>query len=191
MCSSVASLTLPAASTSRKLLNAATRKTPIHLSRTRPLPMTTHRSSCVAQAALTLFFALLAQSSSQAQTAEPQQTERKEAPAQTTSSATDSQKSNTLRQAVREKKVLTEDDLHPRPRRKYPQDVEPLEFNPICGPACEQRVRDQIASDDSSELEFRNKFAVAMQLIDDDHKWGNAVVEAVHAADAYCDLERN
>ena len=45
--------------------------------------------------------------------------------------------------------------------------------------------------DDSSELEFRNKLALASQQIDDDRKWGNALVEAVHAADDYCNLERN
>ena len=96
----------------------------------------------------------------------------------------------TLKEAIHKKKVLTEDDLHPRPPHRY-GDEEPAEFNPICNPKCEQLVRDQMQQDDSSELEFRNRFAVATQEIADDDKWGRAVVDAVHAADSYCDLEQN
>ena len=100
------------------------------------------------------------------------------------------QKSPTLKETIQKKKVLTEDDLHPQRPHRYGDD-EPAEFNPICSPKCEQIVRDRMQMDNSSELEFRNLFAVATQQIDDDTKWGRAVVEAIHAADTYCDLEQN
>jgi len=103
----------------------------------------------------------------------------------------DAQKPPTLKQAVKKKKVLTEEDFHPKSGRAALPAADDHEFNPICVPACEQRVRDAVQIDDSSELEFRNKFALATQQIDDDRKWGNEFVEAVHAADDYCDLERN
>jgi hypothetical protein len=101
------------------------------------------------------------------------------------------QKPITLKEAVHQKKTLTEEDLHPQYGHRSREFAEPHEFNAICTPECEQRVRDQMLTDETSELEFRNKFALATQAIDDDHKWGNAVVDAVHAADDYCGLERN
>ncbi|HXJ47205.1 MAG TPA: hypothetical protein VNK47_11065 [Candidatus Dormibacteraeota bacterium] len=105
--------------------------------------------------------------------------------------APDAQKPLTLKQAIQKKKVLTEEDLHPKSARATIPESDQRDFNPICEPACEQRVRDQVAVDEESELEFRNRLAVATQQIDNDRKWGNALVEAVHAADDYCDLERN
>jgi hypothetical protein len=105
--------------------------------------------------------------------------------------AADAQKPTTLKQAIQKKKVLTEEDLHRKSARATVPESDQRDFNPICVPACEQRVRDQVAVDEASELEFRNKLAIATQQIDNDRKWGNALVEAVHAADDYCDLERN
>jgi len=105
--------------------------------------------------------------------------------------AADAQKPMTLKQAIQKKKVLTEEDLHPKSARATIPESDQRDFNPICEPACEQRVRDQVSVDDASELEFRNKLAIATQQIDNDRKWGNALVEAIHAADDYCDLERN
>jgi len=105
--------------------------------------------------------------------------------------AVDAQKPMTLKQAIQKKKVLTEEDLHPKSARATIPESDQRDFNPICEPACEQRVRDQVSVDDASELEFRNKLAIATQQIDNDRKWGNALVEAIHAADDYCDLERN
>jgi hypothetical protein len=153
-------------------------------------------------ASLLMIFSLFASSLCHAQEPQSQQPEKKEeaAPSASTPAAgedapktkpADAQKPLTLKEAIQKKKVLTEDDLHPQYGRRSRVFAEPHEFNPICTPDCEQRVRDAVQTDDSSELEFRNKFALATQQIDDDHKWGNAVVEAVHAADAYCDLERN
>ncbi len=113
------------------------------------------------------------------------------APAQNTPDAAKPEEPTpTLKESVHKKKVLTEDDLHPQRPHRY-GDEEPAEFNAICNPKCEQLVRDKMQTDDSSELEFRNRSAVATQQIDDDTKWGRAVVEAVHAADSYCDLEQN
>ena len=97
----------------------------------------------------------------------------------------------TLKQAIQKKKVLTGEDLHPKSARAAIPESDQRDFNPICEPACEQRVRDQMSVDDASDLEFRNKLAIATQQIDNDRKWGDALVEAIHAADDYCDLERN
>jgi len=137
-----------------------------------------------------------------AQEPQPQKPEKKKEAATSTSTPSaredaakaipaDAQKPLTLKEAIQKKKVVTEDDLHPQYDHKSREFAEPHEFNPICTSECEQRVRDAMQTDDSSELEFRNKFALATQQIDDDHKWGNAVVEAVHAADDYCGLERD
>jgi hypothetical protein len=134
--------------------------------------------------------------------AQDQQNQKKEEPAtsaSTNASATtvpataaqEAPKPLTLKEAIRQKKVLTEDDLHPQFGRRSREAPDTREFNPICNPQCEQMVRDQLQTDDSSELEFRNKFALATQAIDDDSKWGYAVVAGVHAADDYCELERN
>jgi hypothetical protein len=150
---------------------------------------------------LLLIFSLSAASLFRTQEPQTQKPEKKEATPSTPPSAAsedaaqatpaDMQKPLTLKEAIQKKKVLTEDDLHPHYGRRSREFAEQHEFNPICTPECEQRVRDAMQTDDTSELEFRNKFALATQAIDDDHKWGNAVVEAVHAADDYCGLERN
>jgi len=136
-----------------------------------------------------------------AQTPKAQTTQEKEdpVPAPQTTTATkptrsapaEAQKPSSLKQAIKKKKVLTEDDLHPKSGRASDTQSDQRDFNPICVSACEQRVRDAMQPDDSSELDFRNKLALASQQIDDDRKWGNALVEAMHAADDYCDLERN
>ncbi|HLZ14229.1 MAG TPA: hypothetical protein VKP58_16730 [Candidatus Acidoferrum sp.] len=115
----------------------------------------------------------------------------KATPNASASATSDSQKPLTLKQAIQKKKVLTEDDLHAQTDRTATQASDQRDFNPICPSECEQRVRDSVQIDDSSELEFRNKLALATQQIDADRKWGNALVEAVHAADDYCGLERN
>jgi hypothetical protein len=160
------------------------------------------RNGLLVPAGLLLVLSLFAPSPCHAQEPQPQKSEKKAeaAPSTSTPAASedaaratpaDAQKPLTLKEAIQRRKVLTEDDLHPQYGRRFHQDAEQHEFNPICTPECEQRVRDALQTDDSSELEFRNKFALATQAIDDDHKWGNAVVEAVHAADDYCGLERN
>src|SRR6266404_1551809 len=69
----------------------------------------------------------------------------------------EAQKPPSLKQAIKKKKVLTEDDLHPKSGRTSNTESGQRDFNPICVPACEQRVRDAMQPDDSSELEFRNK----------------------------------
>jgi hypothetical protein len=134
-------------------------------------------------------------SSCLAQAQQDSKIEKKEqnppAPPATTSPPPASQKPASLKEAVQKKKVLTEDDLNPDLGRKSTLDSDLREFNPICNPRCEQMVRDRMMSDSDSELEFRNKLAFASKQIDEDSKWGNAVVAGVHAADAYCDLERN
>src|SRR5207302_706772 len=91
--------------------------------------------------------------------------------------ASDTQKPTTLKQAIQKKKVLTEEDLHPKSARATIPEFDRRDFNPICAPACEQRVRDQVSVDDASELEFRNKLAIATQQIDNDRKWGNGAAE--------------
>jgi hypothetical protein len=132
---------------------------------------------------------LLLASACSAQNPQNQEPDKKPS-SQNVPAAEESQNSPTLKETIHKKKVLTEDDLHPQQPHKFGDD-EPAEFNPICNPKCEQLVRDHLQLDDSSELEFRNRFAVATQQIDDDTKWGRALVDAIHAADAYCDLEQN
>ncbi|HWZ96474.1 MAG TPA: hypothetical protein VN025_01805 [Candidatus Dormibacteraeota bacterium] len=141
--------------------------------------------------AISLFAAIF----SFAQTQQDSKPDKKEENAPSAASPTapvpPPQKPLSLKEAVQKKKVLTEDDLSSDFGRKLSQDSDPREFNAICNPRCEQIVRDQMMTDNDSELEFRNKFTVATQQIDDDHKWGNAVVVAIHAADVYCDLEHD
>ena len=85
--------------------------------------------------------------------------------------AADAQKPMTLKQAIQKKKVLTGEDLHPKSARAAIPESDQRDFNPICEPACEQRVRDQMSVDDASDLEFRNKLAIATQQIDNDRKY--------------------
>src|SRR5262249_23546441 len=61
----------------------------------------------------------------------------KKAPSASAQNAPDAAKPGepapSLREAVHQKKVLTEDDLHPQRPLRYGDD-EPAEFNPICDP---------------------------------------------------------
>ena len=94
-----------------------------------------------------------------------------------------------LKDAVHQKKVLTEDDLHPQPKHND-DSSDDRDFNRVCNPLCEQLVRDQVQTDRDSELEFRNQFALATHEIGNDLKWGAAFADARNAAEDYCDLER-
>jgi len=95
-----------------------------------------------------------------------------------------------LRKALKEKKVLTEDDLRPKPKVAAEGEEGEPDFNPVCDPDCEEIVRSQTGVEPDHELEFRNKLKVESLAIGRDQQWNNYLYDATRTAAAYCDWKR-
>jgi hypothetical protein len=100
------------------------------------------------------------------------------------------EKTTPLRKALKEKKVLTEDDLRPRPKVSPENEDVEKEFDPICDPSCEEMVRSEMPPEPDRELEFRNQFKIATQEIARDHVWNSALYETRDTGWAFCGFKR-
>jgi hypothetical protein len=97
-----------------------------------------------------------------------------------------------LKKAVREKKVITEDDLaKPAERVSLDDADEGEEISPLCDLSCEAELKAQVGFTPERELEFRNQLTFARHEISSDKAWNSMLDSAIHAAGLYCDLHRN
>ena len=117
--------------------------------------------------------------------------EKKDAPGVSPApSNTDQKQESPLKKAVKEKKVLTEDDLRAKPKAAKKGNGDESEVNPVCNSYCEEMVRTQLGIEPEHELEFRNHFRVASQEVAEDQEWGKAIFEASTWAENYCNFKR-
>ncbi|HYL82810.1 MAG TPA: hypothetical protein VE263_01140 [Candidatus Angelobacter sp.] len=96
-----------------------------------------------------------------------------------------------LKKAVREKKVLTEDDLaKPAAPIALNNLDEGEENNSICDLSCEAALKAELGFTRERELEFRTQLTIARNEISNDHAWNSALQSGTTAAGQYCDLQR-
>ena len=114
-------------------------------------------------------------------------------PAATTAKPqTDAQKDAApLKKAVRNKRVLTEDDLAKPPEPIALNNLdEGEENNSICDLSCEATLKAEFGFTSGRDLEFRTQLTVARNEISNDHAWNSLLQNATTAAGQYCDLQR-
>jgi len=137
--------------------------------------------------------ATLAGASAQAQDPSSKPTQAAQQPAATPAKPpTDAQKDNApLKKAIREKKVLTEDDLA-KPAEPIPlKDLnEGEENNSICDLSCEATLKAEFGFTREQDLEFRTQLTIARNDISNDHEWNSVLEGARTAAGQYCELQR-
>ena len=105
---------------------------------------------------------------------------------------TDAKKEATpLKEVVREKKVLTEDDLvKPAEPTTLNNLDEGEENNSICDLSCEAALKAEFGFTRKRELEFRTQLTIARNEISNDHAWNSLLQRATTVAGQYCDLQR-
>lgn len=114
------------------------------------------------------------------------------APAQNKPPAEAPKDATPLKKAVKEKKVITEDDLAKPPEPLDLSDAdEGEEINPLCDPSCEEELRAEMGFTPERELEFRNQLTFARHEIGNDKAWNSMLDSGIRAAGLYCDLHRN
>jgi hypothetical protein len=97
--------------------------------------------------------------------------------------------SSPLKNAVHQKKVITEDDLSKTAKPISSKDLDGEENNPVCDLSCEAQLRDQMGYGPGREAEFRNQLTLARHEIGDDRVWNDALQSALRAAGDYCDIQ--
>ena len=113
-------------------------------------------------------------------------------PAQTKAPAEAPKDATPLKKAVRQKKVITEEDLaKPAEPLTLSDADEGEEINPFCDPSCEAALRAQMGYAPEREAEFRNQLTLAWHEISSDKAWNSMLDSGLHAASLYCDLHRN
>jgi len=106
-----------------------------------------------------------------------------------TSSSAASNDSKPLQKAVRQKKVITEEDLTKPPKPISLSDLDGEENNPVCDLSCEAILRGQWGYSPEREAEFRNQLTLARHEIATDRVWNDALQSALRAAGDYCDIQ--
>lgn len=101
------------------------------------------------------------------------------------------QDESALKKAVKQKRVLTEDDLSVKPKDLAGSATDQAEFNPVCNADCEELVREQNQVEPDHELEFRNKFLLATREIARDTQWANLLYEAIGWAQIRYEASQN
>jgi hypothetical protein len=95
-----------------------------------------------------------------------------------------------LKKAMREKKVLTEDDLT-KPAEPMVNNLdEGEENNSICDLSCEAALKAEFGFTRDRDLEFRTQLTIARNEISNDHAWNSVLQSATTVAGQYCDLQR-
>jgi hypothetical protein len=98
--------------------------------------------------------------------------------------------STPLKNAVHQKKVITEDDLSKPPKPISLKDLDVEENNPICDLSCEAILREQMGYGPEREAEFRNQLTLARHEIAVDKIWNSYLDSALQAVGGYCDIQR-
>jgi hypothetical protein len=98
--------------------------------------------------------------------------------------------STPLQKAVRQKKVITEEDLAKPSKAISLSDLEGEENNPTCDLSCEAELRERMGFGPEREAEFRNQLTLARHEIGDDKVWTSTLQSALEAAAGYCDVQR-
>ena len=84
--------------------------------------------------------------------------------------------STPLKNAVHQKKVLTEDDLSKPAKPISLKDLDGEENNPICDLSCEAQLRDEMGYGPDREAEFRNQLTLARHEITADKVWNLSLI---------------
>ena len=111
------------------------------------------------------------------------------APSSNAPTPTASNDSKPLQKAVRQKKVITEEDLTKPPKPISLSDLDGEENNPVCDLSCEAILRGQWGYSPEREAEFRNQLTLARHEIATDRVWNDALQSALRAAGDYCDIQ--
>ena len=98
--------------------------------------------------------------------------------------------STPLKNAVHQKKVLTEDDLSKPAKPISLKDLDGEENNPICDLSCEAQLRDEMGYGPDREAEFRNQLTLARHEITADKVWNSYLDSDLQAAGDYCEIQR-
>jgi len=95
-----------------------------------------------------------------------------------------------LKKAVREKKVITDEDLAKPEKPLNLNEGDDEENNSICDLSCEAELKSQMGIGRERELEFRNQLTLARNEIGNDRSWNSDLDGAFRAASSYCDVQR-
>lgn len=106
------------------------------------------------------------------------------------SPASAASESTSLKKAVHQKKVITEDDLAKPPESVSFEKFDGEENNPACDHACEAELRAEMGFGPEREAEFRNQLTLARHDISYDKVWTSNLQDALQAASEYCDIQR-
>jgi hypothetical protein len=140
-----------------------------------------------------LLVVLLFMTGSYASIAAPKQSSdnpnAKPAPA-TQQAPTASSDTTPLRNAVHQKKVITEDDLSKPAKPISLKDLDGEENNPVCDLSCEAQLREEMGYGPDREAEFRNQLTLARHEIAADKVWNSYLDSALQAANGYCEIQR-
>ena len=98
--------------------------------------------------------------------------------------------STSLKKAVHQKKVITEDDLAKPAESVSLDNLDGEENNPACDHACEAELRAEMGFGPEREAEFRNQLTLARHDISYDKVWTSNLQDALQAASEYCDIQR-
>ena len=98
--------------------------------------------------------------------------------------------STPLKNAVHQKKVITEDDLSKPAKPISLKDLDGEENNPICDLSCEAQLRDEMGYGPDREAEFRNQLTLARHEITADKIWNSNLDSALQAVSGYCEIQR-
>jgi hypothetical protein len=130
--------------------------------------------------------------SSQDPNAKPAQppTAQQPPPVSPTPSPAKSNDSTPLKKAVRQKKVITDEDLTKPPKPISLSDLEVEENNAICDLNCEAQLRAEMGFGPEREVEFQNQLTFARHEIIEDKVWNYTLQSALQAAGDYCDIQR-
>jgi hypothetical protein len=134
-------------------------------------------------------FAAVHLQSSQDPNAKPAPAPTAQQPPPASSPAT-SNDSTPLKKAVRQKKVITEEDLTKPSKPISLSDLEVEENNAICDLNCEAQLRAEMGFGPEREAEFQNQLTFARHEIVDDKVWNYTLQSALQAAGDYCDIQR-
>lgn len=139
--------------------------------------------------ALTLFsfaFAHRLQCSQDAN-AKPASPTQSQAPSSTPAGS--SSHASPLKKAVRQKKVITEDDLAQPSKLKSDDVDEGEEDNPVCDYSCQSQMRIYLGFGHERDAEFQNQLMLARHDIAGDKQWLNLLDDARKTGAAYCVIE--
>jgi hypothetical protein len=115
-------------------------------------------------------------------------TSGKKAPAKPSKTKT-AEDETPLQREVRERKVITDDDLQVALAAPSGAGA-PSDSDPYCNADCRDDLRQAMGVQSGHELEFRNQLTLAEHEAEIDHQWTTALHKALVAAQAYCNAQQ-